>query len=152
MQEKFREDEKRSFETNCDNAEEVLEKVLMELRPLAAQGESQHTPPVNVLGSLSDAADQSPASLFVTLEALHLKHMVVGPRILSVEHCRFFLSGCWRGKDCRFSHLTSESQAINAKLFMALLGMGLFTRASQKAGRVAESALSQNDIYIYIYI
>ena len=83
----------------------------MELRPIAAQGEAQHTPLVNVLGSLSDAADQSPESLLVTLEALYLRHMAVGPRILSVEPCRFFLSGCWRSKDCRFSHLPSESEA-----------------------------------------
>ena len=44
-----------------------------------------------------------------TLTTYYMKIKDEGPRIFTVEPCHFHNSGCMRGDDCRYSHLTCES-------------------------------------------
>ena len=44
-----------------------------------------------------------------TLPTYYMKIKDEGPRIFTVEPCHFHISGCMRGDDCRYSHLTCES-------------------------------------------
>ena len=39
------------------------------------------------------------------LPMYYLKMLDVGPRILTIEACRYLVGGCMTGCDCRFSHL-----------------------------------------------
>ena len=65
---------------------------------------------VQPAGNTSDDAAWVRSRCPHTLPVYYLRHMAVGPRVLPIEPCRYYISGCWRGCDCKYSHLTGETE------------------------------------------
>ena len=91
---------------------DTQERVLAELRPATSENRSRTVDRVKSdsekLVVPRSHVDDQPFQVTLPMFFLRLTE-AAGPRVLTIEPCRYFLSGCWRGNECKFSHLCNES-------------------------------------------
>ena len=83
-----------------------------------------------------------------TLPMYYIKNLEAGPRVLTVEPCRYYISGCSRGDSCRFSHLCSENdESIRDAFQRSTLELSGARPAFFNARQAPREGLSAPEIY-----
>ena len=105
-------------------------------------------PPFPSLGD-GGRAEASAANLMSpALPMYYMKILNVGPRVLTVEPCRYFISGCHRGDGCRFSHLChDDDEAIRGEFKRSPLDLSGASPAFSLARQARREGLSAPEIY-----